>query len=274
MGVPLLLKDQALGVLGLTHATPGYYTRRHAELAMAMASHFAVAMDNARLYQQVREIAVAEERARIAREMHDSLAQTLFYVNIQLEAARSRLQSGQTELAAEQLGQLAQAVRDAYTDVREDILALRTGGAGVDLPESLSTYLPLWQEQSGVHAELAVSPAGESLPTLSATAQVQLVRIVQEALANVRKHARARQVQIRIRGAAGEVIVEVEDDGVGFDPAVRRHGVSPRFGLAMMGERAGAVGGALEIDSAPGRGTRVRVRLPAEATPLDAPERD
>ena len=90
----------------------------------------------------------------------------------------------------------------------------------------------------------------------------------------MQKHARAQQAQIRIRGAVGQVIVEVEDDGVGFDPTVRKHSVSPRFGLAMMRERAAAVGGELEVDSVLGRGTRVRVHMPAEAAPRDAVRRD
>jgi signal transduction histidine kinase len=133
--------------------------------------------------------------------------------------------------------------------------------------ESLTTYLPVWQEQSGVRAELQVSSDGESLPPLSAAAQVQLVRIVQEALANVRKHARARQVWIRFWEASGQVLVEVEDDGKGFDPTVRGHRAGPCFGLAMMGERALTVGGDLEIDSTPGHGARVRVSVPVEANP-------
>src|SRR2546429_135204 len=191
LGVPLLLKDRALGVVSLAHPEPGSYTQRHAELVMAIASHVAVAIENARLYQQVQEVAIAEERARIAREMHDSLAQMLFYVNTQVEAVHTLVRTGQTEQAAEQLEQLAQAARDAYADVREEILTLRTAGVTRGLLESLGAYLPLWQEQSGVRAELLVTPAGGALPALSPTVEIQLVRIVQEALANVRKHAHA-----------------------------------------------------------------------------------
>ncbi|HWE62160.1 MAG TPA: MEDS domain-containing protein, partial [Chloroflexota bacterium] len=274
LGVPLLLKERVLGMLSLTHATPGYYTSRHAELAMAVASHLAVAMENARLYQQVHELAITEERSRIAREVHDSLAQVLFYVNTQAEAALRLVRTGQTERAAEQIGQLAQAARDAYADVREDILALRTAGATHSLLESLTAYLPLWQEQSGVRSELHISPDGGPMPVLSPAAEIQLVRIVQEALANVRKHAHARRVQIRISADAEQVTLVVEDDGIGFNPTVRERSSSPRFGLAMMRERAAEIGGRLEIDSTPGDGTRVIVHVPAETAPRSPAEQD
>jgi PAS domain S-box-containing protein len=274
LGVPLLLKERVLGVLSLGHDEQGYYTQRHAELAMAIASHIAVAIENARLYEQVRAVAITEERARIAREMHDSAAQVLFYVNTQVEAVRTLLRTGQRERAAEQLEQLAQAARDAYADVREAILALRTAGTTRGLLESLSAYLPVWQEQSGVRAELRVTPSGGTLPSLSPAVEIQLVRIVQEALANVRKHAHARQVQIRVSADAGQVIVVVDDDGVGVDPTVRERDSSSHFGLETMRERAAEVGGQLEIDSVPGRGTRVIVQMPVEAAPHALERRD
>jgi len=273
LGVPLRLRGTPIGMIGVANR-PGDYDEEHEHLLTMYASQVAIAVHNAQLYTQVRGIAIAEERARLAREMHDSVSQILAYINTQVEAVRTLLRTGQTKRAEEQLGQLAEAVRDAYTDVREDILALRTTDTTGDLLASLNAYLPLWQEKSGVRAEIVVSPAGKPLPPLSAAAQVQLLRIVQEALANVRKHAQAQRVQIRIRGDAGQVIVEVEDDGVGFDPTVRGQSASRRFGLTMMEERAAAVGGELEIDSVPGRGTHVRVRVPAEAIPRDAVGKD
>jgi PAS domain S-box-containing protein len=272
LGVPLLLKEQVLGVLSLGHDEQGYYTQQSAELAVAIASHITVAIENARLYQQGQEVAIAEERARIAREMHDSVAQMLFYVNTQVEAVRALVQTGQRERATEQLEQLAEAAREAYADVRQEILALRTTGTTRGLLESLSAFLPLWQEQTGVRAEVVVTAAGGTLPALSPTVEIQLVRIVQEALANVRKHAHARQVQIHVSADAGQVILVVEDDGVGVDPTVRERESSSHFGLATMRERAAGVGGQLEVDSVPGRGTRVIVQMPVEAA-LHARER-
>ena len=269
LGVPLVLKDRVLGVLSMSYHRPGFYTQHHADLAMAIASHIAVAIENARLYQQVQEAAITEERGRIARELHDNLAQMLFYVNTQAEAALTLVQTGQTARATEQLKQLAQAARDAYADVREGILALRTASESHGLLEALTTYLSLWAEQSGVRADLLIDPPGALLPALAAAAQIQLVRIVQEALANVRKHAQARHVQIRISATTSQISVVVEDDGVGFDPSARGSGASPHFGLAMMRERAAAMGGRLEIDSMPGRGTRVIVHLPVEAIRRD-----
>jgi signal transduction histidine kinase len=219
------------------------------------------AMENARLHEQAQETAISEERARIAREMHDSLAQMLYYVNTQAGAALTLIRTGHTERATEHLEHLAQMARDALADVREDILALHAASTMPGLLDNLASYLPRWQEQSGVRAELCVTAADGAPPALAAATEIQLVRIVQEALANVRKHANARHVQVRIGGTAGQVAVLVEDDGVGFDVEAQGHNTSSHFGLATMRERAAAVGGRLEIDSAPGRGTRVIVHL-------------
>jgi PAS domain S-box-containing protein len=211
--------------------------------------------------EQVQELAIIEEREWIAREMHDSVAQVLGYVNMKAEAARELLGRGQADRAAAQIEQLAEAARSAYTDVREDILALRTStGLRRPLADTLRDYLEHWQDLSGVPVELL--PSDTFTFQLSPTAELQLVRIIQEALTNVRKHAHAERATVRFSDTAGGVEVVVEDDGGGFDPKALQRGPFPRFGLATMRERAEACGGALEIDSAPGRGTWVKVYLP------------
>ena len=224
---------------------------------------------NSRDITERRELAIIEERARIAREMHDGLAQVLGYVNTKAQAAQELLRQGMPERAAAQLAQLADAARSAYADVREDILELRTSlGSNRSLLATLRDYLDAWQEQSGVRIQMIITPPGGYLPDLSPTAELQLVRIIQEALANVRKHARATTARVELAETVGWVEAVVEDDGIGFDPSHPGSAPFPRFGLAMMHERAEAAGGTLVIESARERGTRVRVRFPADITPV------
>ncbi len=212
-----------------------------------------------------RELAVTQERGRIAREMHDSLAQVLGYVNTKAQAAQQLLKMRNVELATIEIRQLAEAARSVYADVREDILGLRTSlEPDRCLVDALREYLVSWQEQSQVLVEMIV-PEGITLQ-LSPSAELQLLRVIQEALANVRKHSGARRALVRFSAAAGWVEVLVEDDGMGFDPAAPARGAFPRFGLATMRERAEAVGGSLDIDSAPGQGCRVTVCVPACTT--------
>jgi signal transduction histidine kinase len=213
----------------------------------------------------VRQVAIAEERDRIARELHDSLAQVLGYVNTKAQAVQELLARGQTERAATQVGQLGEAARAAYADVREGILALRTSlGPGHSLVAALRQYLERWQEQSEVAASLQLQPPDASLQDLPPEAELQLLRIVQEALANVPKHAAAHHVEVEISTLDSTVETVIADDGRGFDLARTRPGDDrlPHFGLATMRERAESVGGSLEVASAPGTGTRVIVRLP------------
>lgn len=267
LAVPIVSHGQVLGNLYLTEKEGApEFSADDEETLMRFATQAALAIENARLHRQVREMAITEERERIAREMHDSLAQVLGYVNTKAQAAQELLRLGQPDRAAAQIGQLAEAARAAYADVREGILGLRTSlGPGRGLLESLRDYLDRWQELSGVAVDFQAIPDDSHLPPLPPAAEVQLLRIVQEALANVRKHARATQARVRLRGTNGWLQATVEDDGIGFDPSAPGRGTFPRFGLATMRERAEAVGGTLEIDSAPGRGTRVTLRIPTEA---------
>jgi signal transduction histidine kinase len=206
---------------------------------------------------------MAEERVRIARELHDGMAQVLAYVNTKAQAVQEYLRSGRPEQAEQHLEQLAAAAREVYTDAREGIFGLRSGsGPEVPFARALGSYLETWSEQTGIEVE--AQGLGESPLPLGMVAELQLLRIVQEALSNVRKHARARRVSLVCSRQPERVEIIVIDDGQGFDPehTVRRG--FPRFGLATMRERAEAVGGRLEVESTPGAGTRVRVSLPVE----------
>jgi signal transduction histidine kinase len=261
LAVPIGSPNVVLGNLFLTEkeAVAPFSEADEATLSR-FSTQAALAIENARLHQQLRALATTEERERIAREMHDSLAQVLGYVNTKAQGIQALLDRGETERASEQLGQLAEAARSAYADVREGILGLRTSTAS-DQPfaDLLGEYVQRWQDQSGILVKLIIE---EEMLDLEPLAEVQLLRIVQEALTNVRKHAGATEVTVRLGRRDGWLEVEITDNGRGFEPPLPRTGGVPRFGLSTMRERAEAIGSRFILDAEPGKGTRVVVQVP------------
>jgi nitrate/nitrite-specific signal transduction histidine kinase len=265
LAVPIHSKTGVFGNLYLADEEGKEFNAREEETLVRFAALSAVAIENARLHQQVKALAITEERERIAREMHDSLAQVLGYVNTKAQAAKVLLATDQVEKASAQLEQMASASRAAYADVREGILSLRTSlEPERSLVDTLREYLTVWQEQSGVQAELNVSGMNEA--SLSDLAEVQLLRIVQEALTNVRKHASATHVQVTMERSGRDVVTMIADNGQGFAPEDRGSRGIPQFGMSTMRERAESLGGSFGISSSLDEGTTVRVVLPAERT--------
>jgi len=220
----------------------------------------AIAIDNAYLNQKLRTLAVAEERVRIARELHDGMAQVLAYVNTKAQAVQAYLRKNDFEKATSQLDQLARAARDVYKDAREGIMALKTGISPQEtFDDALENYLIRWQEQSGMEIDVDI----EADLRLSDPSELQLLRIIQEALTNARKHSGAGAVSVHVQTEGDWLSATVEDSGSGFDPASRPRAEFPQFGLGIMKERAESVGGTIDIDTEPGRGTRVNIRIPS-----------
>ena len=219
----------------------------------------AIAIDNAQLHAKAADLAIAQERVRIAHEMHDGLAQVLGYVNTKVQAATAYLNRGKVDEAKQQLQELAVSAREAYTDVRESIVGLRAlPEEGRTMADALTEFIERWKEQSGVIAVVNVDPALK----LRAAVELQLIRIVQESLTNVRKHAKASRVWVDIKRDGETLRACVKDDGVGFLRTAPKRGEFPRFGLTTMHERAESIGGALMIDSAPDQGTTVNFEMP------------
>jgi signal transduction histidine kinase len=210
------------------------------------------------LFEQVRRLAILEERDRLARELHDSLGQVLGFVNLKAKVAEDLIARGRTDEATEELSQMRDAVQEVYEDVRQAILSLRTAPQPRGLLPTLREYVDRVREQTGLDVRLE-APEDVRLPP---AAEVQVIRIVQEALTNVRKHARASTVWVRFAREGGGTVVTVTDDGRGFDLADVQRAPGARFGLQTMRERAESVGGSLTVDTAPGRGTTVRVFIP------------
>jgi signal transduction histidine kinase len=216
----------------------------------------------AQLVEQQRALAMFSEREQLARELHDSIGQVLGYVKMQAQAARDRLARDQVQAADGDLARLVAVVQDAHVDVREYIMGAQVSASTEPrfLP-ALRQYLARFSEHYDLRAELIAPPEGVD-GCLEPTVEAQLLRIVQEALTNVRKHAQAREVRVGIELAAEHAEVIVIDDGDGFDPAQLTPGEGLRYGVGFMRERAHEVGGSVEIESAPGEGTRVVVCVP------------
>lgn len=270
LAVPVTGRGPHRGNLYLSERDDGSaFTESDEETLVRFASQAAIALDNAHLHGQVRELGAARERIRIAHEMHDGLAQVLAYVNTKAQVVGEYCRQEKIEQAREHLDQLAEAARRCYGDVREQILELRTTvPSEIGLIEAVTEYVTQWERQSGITAELA-APAQL---TLAPQVELQLLRILQEGLANVRKHAGATRVRVSLErvalepAGAGGVRLTVFDDGAGFVASSTPRsapGSGPRFGLTTMQERAESVGGRLELTSNPGEGTRVSATLPA-----------
>ena len=262
LAVPIPCKSPFLGNLYLTEKSGGTnFSTDDEETLERFALQAALAIDNAHLHQQVATLAVAEERIRISREMHDGLAQLLGYVNTKVQAAVAYLKREKFAEAEVQLHELAASARQAYGDVREAIVGLRTLPTPQQpLADALQEYVARWQEMSGISGSLTIEIDVPVRPDV----ELQLVRVVQEALTNVRKHSRASHARVEIRRREGKLIALVGDNGVGFNPDAIERGEFAKFGLTTMRERAEGVGATLEIEATPGSGTTVRFEIPVD----------
>ncbi len=264
LSAPLLAGTTVIGELCVSSQSPHRFSERHRKLLANLADMAAIAISNARLLESERHVAVLEERERLAREMHDSLAQVLGYLRLRALAASNALARPDMAKVGKELKEIASVAHEGYLDVREAVLGLSHAGSSAEgVIENLKDYVLKFIRQSGIEVELTIVDEDE-LPEFSPEVQVQLVRVVQEALTNIRKHARAATARIWIGQENGETCIRIEDDGLGFDPALVRGNAGSRFGVRIMTERIEKVGGRLEIDSTPGSGTRVRVLLPNE----------
>jgi signal transduction histidine kinase len=253
-----------VGTLGLATAGPRRFSDADVETLSALATQAGLALEAARLRDELRALAVQGERERIAREMHDGLAQVLGYVNTKSQAVDEMLADGRVAEARKQLGELAAAARSLYVDVREAILSL----SPPVLPErglasALEEYAARYAESSKLAVRFQATSEANQAP-LSTEIKAEVFGIAREALTNVRKHAHAQRVTIGLAREGAEVVLRISDDGVGFDPEVAAAGPEkwPHFGLAGMRERAEAVGGRVAWHSRPGAGSEVELRVP------------
>lgn len=251
-------------VVGRTSGSP--FSERDRGFLSTLGSLVGIALSGAQMREGARQRATLNERTRIAREMHDSLAQVLGAVHLRLRALDATMASLPQEQVAAEVDDLAEVCAEAYRDVREAILGLRDAQNHADrsLEDNLGAYLTKYSTQSGIAAVLN-NEVGHTV-TLSPRSEVHIIRVVQEALTNVRKHAEASAVTVTIRGSDTATTFAIEDDGVGFDPASTAS-AQDGYGLFTMRDRAALLGGSVDIDSAVGRGTRVTVTVPERPVP-------
>ena len=253
--------EETLGALCVGWKEARCYQREDRELLEGLAAQAAIAIENARLYREVKALAALQERERLAREMHDGLAQAVGYIHFRLKTLEDRLEvHGQAPRVAE-LSEMRATARKAYEDIRQSLFGLRTGGSkSMGLIPILTEYLHEFSQQSEIPVELQ---DGDTRATrFSAEAQIQIIRVIQEALTNVRKHANARRAWVRFALDDGMGRVTIADDGVGFIMRTVAGADRRRFGLGSMRERIESLGGRLEIHSAPRQGTQVVARIP------------
>ncbi|MBI4308101.1 MAG: GAF domain-containing sensor histidine kinase [Chloroflexi bacterium] len=261
--LPLRYQEHLVGILAVAARSPdALRTPSDARLLEAIGERLTVAIVNAELHRQVQDLATLQERERIAREMHDGMAQLLGYINTQTLAVKKLLANEHLAAAREELTKMEDIARDLYADVREGILGLRMAARqNGGLLSALREYTDRYTEMCGVAVQMDISPEVEHA-RLAPSVEVQLMRILQEALTNVRKHAQATIVRVALERRDGELRATVADNGQGFDMARLPSRGWPRFGLQTMRERAEAVGGTLSIHTGPGEGTRVAVAVP------------
>jgi two-component system nitrate/nitrite sensor histidine kinase NarX len=259
---PMRGPDGLLGELCVVRSTHPFNAAEKTLLG-ALADMASIAVRTARLHEAEEQGTIHAERDRIARELHDSLAQVLGVIHLQLRSLEARAKDEATTSMADELGEIANTADEAYRDVREAILGLRETVREDDALEgSLREYLHKYSRQTGIVATLACE--GDTRRAFAPRVEVQLLRVVQEALTNTRKHSGAKHVAVRIDCTGPVASLTIEDDGVGFDPSKATRSMEGGFGLASMRERVEQVGGRIALHTAPNQGTTIVVELDAE----------
>jgi signal transduction histidine kinase len=258
LSVPMKTRQRTVGALSVYNKQgEAAFTERDAELATFFANQAAAAIENARLYEQTREYAVVEERNRLARELHDSVTQSLFSVTLLGEAALSLLDRDPAK-ARERLERAHELAQGALAEMRALIFQLRPLTLQEEgLLSAVKKHLSAVHSRHGRVVELQVTG---SKRRLAVAVEDAAFGIIQESLNNVVKHANSPRTVVRIHFSPASLDIATIDNGVGFDPLLPRS--TPTLGMSSMRERAEAVGGRLSVESAPGIGTRVSAELP------------
>lgn len=262
LGVPIVSGDDIVGAFYLADKEPAgpggpEFTGADEAAVVLLASYAAIAIDHARLLEDSRELALVAERSRLARELHDAMSQSLFGLRLAAEAAHERLPDD-PERAAGELATVRELAGRIGSDLREVVEGLRPADLERD---GLVAVLRNQLAVSGRAYGIDVSLDADLAVGLEPEAEHQVLRVVQEAVANALRHAKPTSVTVTLAEGEGCTIVRVADDGVGFDPEARLHRAR-RLGLTSMHERAEALGGTLAIASTTGVGTTVELRVP------------
>jgi two-component system NarL family sensor kinase len=258
--IPLYAGEKRLGIMNVASHDWKSLSPADLQLLYTIGDLLSIAVERARLSDRDARLGAVEERNRLAREIHDSLAQGLTATALQLESADSLLDEDSGAQGIRQpLRRALSLTRSNLEDARRSVLDLRAAPLeGRPLAEALRSLVEGWESEHGIHARFKAVNAGRPLPPRT---EVALYRICQEALSNVARHAEAERVNVRLVATPEQVRLVVEDAGRGFDASKVSEG---RYGLIGMNERTRMLGGRLEVGSEAGKGTRVEVTVPLE----------
>ncbi len=256
LAVPLLVKDQVIGVISIQHSRPSYFTSGHLQLALAIANQAAIAIENARLYEQARQLAALQERQKLARELHDSVSQALYGIVLGARTAHTLMDRGHCESLGEPLDYILSLAEAGMAEMRALIFELR--------PKSLELeglVAALGKHTAALQARYQIDVQAEFCdePQVPLEVKEALYRIAQEALHNVIKHTKASRIELSLASGEGMLTLSVRDNGQGFDAQQQFQG---HLGLRSMRERAERFGGFFQIESVIEQGTLVQARLP------------
>ncbi|WAZ20778.1 GAF domain-containing sensor histidine kinase [Streptomyces cinnabarinus] len=263
LGLPIRDGDEIIGALFLANkncskpeGTCGF-DQQDEELLALLAQHAAIALTNARLYERSRELTIAEERSRLAHELHDAVSQKLFSLRLTAQAAAALVDRDPSRAKGE-LQQVAVLAAEAADELRAAVVELRPAALDEDgLVATLRTHVQVLDRAHGAR----VSFDGRGVRALPAAQEEALLRVAQEALHNALRHSGADAVDVALHRSGTGAVLRVMDNGCGFDPkTVRRAG--RHLGLVSMRDRADGVGGTLTVESAPGKGTTIEMEVP------------
>ena len=257
--IPIRSKNHVIGVLNLFFQEQRTLSQHEIKLLEATGQHLGVAIENLRLVVREKEMAVSEERNLLAQELHDSIAQSLAFLNIQAQMLQDSLRDGLADAAGEELARMREGIQESYDDVRELLVHFRIKVDHTNLEEAIRSALEKFEGQTGILASFSKQGEAQAPP---ATSLIQILHILQEALSNVRKHAKAGAVTVAMQGGR-EWTISVRDDGRGYEPESVVEHCGACVGIGIMPERAHRIGARLEVASSPGRGTCVTLALPA-----------
>lgn len=256
----IMLGKQHLGSYTLHFRIPREFSSEDRRLFEAVGQHLGVAIENHRLLSRTRQLAVAEERNILAQGLHDSIAQGLNFLKLQIQMLEDSIRRDAKAEVGEVIRLLSMGVRESYDDVRELLTDFRVKLGEGDLNDALHAAAKRFTRQTGIQVDVDIDDRGAPL---SSEQQLQVLFIAQEAISNIRKHAHAKRVSLRLINAQ-DFDMCVSDDGAGFDPAILSELAEQHIGLNIMKERATQLAASLEISSRPGQGTQIRLHLDAK----------
>jgi two-component system nitrate/nitrite sensor histidine kinase NarX len=254
----IVAHEQHLGFFNLHFRAARTFGKPELALLETLGQLLGIAIENLRLAAREREMAISEERNLVAQGLHDSIAQGLNYLNLQVQMLDSSVRDGRFDQVAEIVPALRTGVQESYEDVRELLLNFRSRLAEDDLVAAIQGTADKFSRQTGVAVALKADVDGAPFPREQ---QLQLLFIVQEALSNIRKHALASRVEIRLEDGA-DFRLTIRDNGIGFDPQLLREQGESHVGVHIMRERAQRIDATFAVESAPGAGTTVLLQLP------------